>query len=731
MLIRHIHLIVHAGGDEAFTGDPNDIWSFAVSGHSWATNDGAVQLDIAVVSEQDPVGIFAHELGHSVFKWPDLYDYSHTWEFVGHWGLMAAGAWNNGGNSPAHPVSWCRLKTGWIGFSGIVEVQPGTTVSVELSALETPTGVKVIRIPLDAQHYYLVEVRVKTGFDAHLPGEGVLILYVDETLDSGQGIVRVVDSTPGDNDVDNGQWTAGQMFSDDLNNVYIYVQSRINDTYTVGVQYAPTTAGQPELSLEFDNAPAGVYVDLWGSGFSPNAKVSIYFDTRLVGEDWTDSYGRLYTTIRIPVDAQPGQHLIRAVDQYGVEKSVTFTVNPVEIQLSQDAVKPGDTVSVSVSGLGPRIFYWVKLDDMLLYMLDSNYSGWMAFNFTVPPLTAGTHRLRIIYPGFWTYEELVEVGSVEIYVQDGAVLGSELEARIQEVMAYIDSVRAELTTELSMLSAQLQLLNETLSANITLLSYRLDSLNTSLQLLDTKLGQLDETMRRLNLTLSQLDKNLEELANTLGSRIAGLNTTLTQVSEILNTALSKISALNETLRNTETALKQQVQSITSSLEQLSAKANQLRSDLDELSAFLETVQNALGQHVSSAEQTFANLQQELDNLEDTLRRQADSTEQSINSLQQSLGSLEDTLAQQAGRVEKLDQELQVLRGETSQNLSKLSDSLTTAEQKIDQLQEQLDQVQQANQQLEKQIRQAKTLKMALAGIAITLAGMSLALAKRK
>lgn len=692
-------LIVHAGGDEASTGDPNDIWSFAVWGVSWWTDDGKVQLNIAVVSEQDPIGVIAHELGHSVFRWPDLYDYSHTQEFVGHWGLMASGAWNNDGDSPAHPVSWCRLKAGWIGSSGIVEVQPGSSISVELSALENPAGIKVVKIPLDAQHYYLVESRIKTGFDAYLPGEGVLILYVDETLDSGEGIVRVVDSTPGDGDVDDGQWVVGQMFSDETNDVQIYVHSRAKDVYTISIQYAPATGGQPELSLEFDNAPAGVYVGLEGSGFSPNAKVSIYFDTQFVGEDWTDSYGWFYTTIRIPVDTSPGQHLIRAVDQYGVEKSVTFTVNLVEIQLSQDTVKPGDAVLVSVSGLGPRIFYWVKLDDMLLFMLDSNYSGWMIFNFTVPPLTAGTHRLRIIYPGFWTYEELVEVGSVEIYVQDGTVLASELEARIREVVTYIDSVKAELTTELAMLAAQLQLLNETLSANITLLSYRLDALNSSLQQLGIELSRLDETVEELNQTLLRLDENLAELADTLGSRIVSLNATLTQISETLETALSKIRLLNETLKNTEATLKQQIQSITNSLEQLSAKTNQLRSDLDELSATLETLQGTLNQHVSSAEQTFANLQQNLNNLEDTLR-------------------------QQAGKTEQLDQALQVLRDETSQNLAKLSGNLTTAEQKIDQLQ-------QANQQLEKQLQQAKTLNMALTGIAIALASASLALAKRK
>ncbi len=52
----------------------------------------------------------------------------------------------------------------------------------------------MVRIPIDATHYYLIEVRQKLGYDQWLPSKGVVLSYIDETLASGKGIVSVVDS---------------------------------------------------------------------------------------------------------------------------------------------------------------------------------------------------------------------------------------------------------------------------------------------------------------------------------------------------------------------------------------------------------------------------------------------------------------------------------------------------------------------------------------------------------
>ena len=62
-------------------------------------------------------------------------------------------------------------------------------------ALEMPTsGIQVVKIPLTANTYYLIENRQKAGYDSVLPSSGVLIYYVDETILVGQGILKVVDA---------------------------------------------------------------------------------------------------------------------------------------------------------------------------------------------------------------------------------------------------------------------------------------------------------------------------------------------------------------------------------------------------------------------------------------------------------------------------------------------------------------------------------------------------------
>lgn len=60
-------IIVHAGHDEASSWNSDDIWSFAYLGaRPFLTGDGFVSLGVATVSEFDPMGVFAHEIGHTL-----------------------------------------------------------------------------------------------------------------------------------------------------------------------------------------------------------------------------------------------------------------------------------------------------------------------------------------------------------------------------------------------------------------------------------------------------------------------------------------------------------------------------------------------------------------------------------------------------------------------------------------------------------------------------------------
>lgn len=169
-------VIIAAGSGAEVTGNVNDIWS-----HKWSiaprTIDGVKVTGYFMAPEDGRVGVMAHELGHLLLGAPDLYDIDYSSRGTGRWDLMAAGSWNNGGHTPAHPVAWLKAKVGWV---SPVVITSGTQ-SVTLPPYTTND--KVLKIPIgaaDSNEYFMVSNRQKTGFDAHLPGDGCCIEHCDD-----------------------------------------------------------------------------------------------------------------------------------------------------------------------------------------------------------------------------------------------------------------------------------------------------------------------------------------------------------------------------------------------------------------------------------------------------------------------------------------------------------------------------------------------------------------------
>ena len=184
-------LLVHAGEDEAGFGDTFDLWSQATVGKEYFLNDGGVNLGFAILAEEDPYGVFAHEFGHNI-ELLDLYNYNYTPQFVQDWSLMDYGSWLNPPSSIMAPE---KMWFNWIQPSNITTVTTGQVLNVTLAKIEQPGEVLAVKIPVDSR-YYVVEYRRKVLTDSDLPMEGVIVSYVDESLDSGQGIIRVKDAEP-------------------------------------------------------------------------------------------------------------------------------------------------------------------------------------------------------------------------------------------------------------------------------------------------------------------------------------------------------------------------------------------------------------------------------------------------------------------------------------------------------------------------------------------------------
>jgi immune inhibitor A len=169
-------VIIAAGSGAEQTGNPNDIWS-----HKWAisplTVDGVRVQGYFMAPEDGRVGVMSHELGHLLLGQPDLYDTDYSSRGTGNWDLMAGGSWNNGGNTPAHPVAYVKAKVGW----SVVTTIFNASQTVTLQPYKTSD--KIFKLPIgaaDSKQYFLLSNRRKLGFDSHIPGEGLLIEHVDE-----------------------------------------------------------------------------------------------------------------------------------------------------------------------------------------------------------------------------------------------------------------------------------------------------------------------------------------------------------------------------------------------------------------------------------------------------------------------------------------------------------------------------------------------------------------------
>jgi M6 family metalloprotease-like protein len=241
-------MVVQSGQDQASSGVSNDLWSSYWYDLEIPTN-GIVITSGIIVSEFDPVGIYDHEFAHSLGL-PDLFDENRSVDdFLGDWDLMAVGCWlpNFSGTSPSSLSSWCKLKVGWVPSNAIDE---GRNMSGVIDPLEIKaTNFAVMIIPITTQTYYLVEVRQQIGVDSYVPSSGVLILYCDDSLSAGNGIVKVRYSQSL-TDATYTQASGNNMYIDNSNNINITVLAAYSLSYEVSVKLIRQDHTPPTILIQ-------------------------------------------------------------------------------------------------------------------------------------------------------------------------------------------------------------------------------------------------------------------------------------------------------------------------------------------------------------------------------------------------------------------------------------------------------------------------------------------------
>lgn len=207
--INELHLVVVvAGFERAYSDSSPSVWA-----HSWnlynvtpPTLDGKVlgdpshngsyaQFGEIHENHQATIGIMAHELGHDI-TWPDLYDTDQSSEGVGKWSIMGSGNWNYvgsnyAGSSPALPDAWLKWYQGWITPTPVSGTQTGVSIPTAATSASAfllgsnPNNVDwEFYVKSGVGEYFLVENKQLTSYDAGLPGCGLLIWHIDESVTS-------------------------------------------------------------------------------------------------------------------------------------------------------------------------------------------------------------------------------------------------------------------------------------------------------------------------------------------------------------------------------------------------------------------------------------------------------------------------------------------------------------------------------------------------------------------
>ena len=182
--------VYYAGHNQAEGGSANSIWPHK-SSVAWknAKAGGKYLATYACTSEYSgasgtrraSIGTFCHEFGH-VLGLPDLYDTGYSHYTVANWDIMCSGNYNNNGRTPPTYSAYERFFLGWLTPQQLIDKGQYT-----LEPLQEANQAYIIAEKThnlngsypSPNEFFVLEYRTKTGWDAYLPGSGMLVWHID------------------------------------------------------------------------------------------------------------------------------------------------------------------------------------------------------------------------------------------------------------------------------------------------------------------------------------------------------------------------------------------------------------------------------------------------------------------------------------------------------------------------------------------------------------------------
>lgn len=338
--------VVYAGKGEADGGASTTIWP-----HEWELSsaarygdgDGAQTLDGVKIDTYacggelngsgniDGIGTMCHEFSHCL-GYPDFYDTDYSGgQGMGYWDLMDGGSYNGDGYQPAGYTSYERWMAGW---KEPVELTTTTQVA-NMKALQDGGEAYIVYNNGNRNEYFLLENRQFTGWDASLPGEGLLILHVDYSASAWAG------NTP--NDTPSHQrmtWIPADneyQYTTYQGTKYYSFEGMANDPFPYGNVNAFNKSTTPAAKFFNKNIDGTYYLDSSIEGITQNADGTVSFNfkaaTNVAKPTFSPAAGRYTEAQTVTIScATEGVAIYYTTDGSTPTASSTRYTSPITIE---------------------------------------------------------------------------------------------------------------------------------------------------------------------------------------------------------------------------------------------------------------------------------------------------------------------------------------------------------------------------------------------------------------
>lgn len=382
--------VIYAGYSEAQGAAPETIWphewslkyagmDIKYNGVTLATYGCAAELmgdGVNNTGIMDGIGTACHEFSHCLGLM-DMYDTeSQTNYGMSYWDVMDSGCYLDNSCTPAGYTSYERWSCGWLEPT---ELKGDMTQIAGMKPLAESPECYVMYNDAYKNEYYLLENRQKVGFDAALPGHGLLVLHVD--YDRTTWLNNKVNADP-----DHQRVT---IIPAD-NEAVISLKSMAGDPF-------PGTSGNTALAVYSTPAPTLYHANTDGSYYMNKA-----IDSITESEDSLISFVALRPEFTAPesveateVEGEPSFTItwsaVNDAAAYQVELNESFTISPVdalvcEYDFAKTQTETEDSTDISSN------------------LKDYDLNGWRGSNlFTTPnKLRIGTSdEVGEIYTSAW------------------------------------------------------------------------------------------------------------------------------------------------------------------------------------------------------------------------------------------------------------------------------------------------------------------------------------------